>query len=530
MEGMGPMARRARRVFLILGLVLSLLVVAIGPASASKQPPDGVPRLYLPWIPTGAVIDDPRGFPSSGPYYGTVTVQNLEDEEIILYYKATADPENFSDLANFHTTLVGPRASRTIAIPQLQLAADVDGTGVVLAARKSANPASIARIAAVQKQAAPVAIDVDAKTHAGHMTVGGYSALVPFDIAPVIRLPIVQTNSNWNTLIRATNFEAWEDDVEIHLTLRPAGGGEALQFTKVADAGETVTFDLLELGVPEEWVGSAMLSSAEVIGAVAERVKNETNMLIVNSARSAPFNGELQYAPLVFRDWFHWNTGISVVNVEAVPIDVAITYYGMDGEVLDTDDLTLPADSMDFVYRPSGLEEDDSFVGSAAVDATGRFLAVVDEVKYLGDDDDTGHAMSYAVESDAIASAGQSVALPLFQKGSSNDGQGDTSGIQLFNPGSGWVQFSIWVYDQFGVPVLYDPGIMLEGKHGYTFYAFAEQDLPDGLTGAVVVGVIASQGDGALVAVSNNVNYAVQFDGSVSFNLFRIGGFPAPVP
>jgi len=51
---------------------------------------------------------------------------------------------------------------------------------------------------------------------------------------------------------------------------------------------------------------------------------------------------------------------------------------------------------------------------------------------------------------------------------------------------------------------------------GATIYTLDLSEMPAGFQGSAVVGVV---GDGALVGVSNNVNYEVAGDGSAVFNL-----------
>jgi hypothetical protein len=527
------MRKRALHVFLALGLVLSVFAGTLAVGSAQDNDNDNdlnndyPNQSYLPWVPNGSTIDDPRDFGTTGPYYGTITVQNLENDEINVSWTAVRTEESGS-------FTLDPLASTTVTAEGIFGDNDVDGSGVVLTGEEGA------RIAAVQKQAAPVSPDGNAGTGAAHEIVGGYTGLTVDEIGTNLVLPIVQTNNNWNTLIRLTNFGGSAATVD--LTLHEAGGASDPETYELeVRAGGTLTFDLLDRGIPDGWTGSARIESDINVGAVAERVKNETNMLIMNTSQPAE-DGQEQYAPLVFQEWFNWNTGISVANLAGNTNDITITYYDRDGNVADEDTFSVPPNGMDFVYTPSTVlndndEVDEGFVGSAIISGNQPFRSAVDEVKYFGDLPDVNHAMSYMVEDDAIG-LDESLALPLVQKGDMETAFGDTTGIQLFNPTDGNAAVAIWFIDQDGAEALAIPQVVWLGpQEGHTAYTFDFDELPVDFQGSAIIRVLS--GDGQVTAASNNVNYEVQFDGSSSFNLVQSGAvgpepptdlpFPPPV-
>jgi hypothetical protein len=518
---------RLFRLFLALGLSLSLFAGTMATGSAVNGPA-GPTSIYFPWVPNNT----PLG--SLGPFYGTVTIQNLESEEVTVYYKATDDGE-LDDLNEFDDLVLDGRASVTLSAEDLGVPAG--GSGVIVRA-ETVDGEDPAVIAGVQKQAAPVAPAVpvlEATTSAAHHTVGGYTGLTDWDIDDTVVLPIVQTNTGWNTLIRVTNFAQGSEDADVEVTLYPAGGGATWSTDFNLSAGETETIDLLGSGIAPGWVGSAVIESEALVAAVAERHKPVTSMLIMNTSKPTPIaelmdvNGTTQYAPLVFNDYNHWNTGISIANLSSEENDVTITYFDDEGDEVGSDDVTIPANGMNFVYTPAPEENDESgFVGSAIIEGTHPFVGSVDEVKYLGDDDDTGHAMSYMVTADLIG-IGESLALPLAQRGVLATGMGDTTGIQLFNPTDHSVIVWIWFVNQNGVQVSLLPlAVAVGSMESHTVYAFDLAALPDDFYGSAIVRVVG--GAGGITAASNNVNYAVQFDGSAAFNLVKVGNVSIPVP
>lgn len=507
------------RRFIAVNLALLMALVIFLGLSRTADAVDYLPDvMYFPWVPNGEVINDSRGFGSSGPYFGTLTIQNLEDEEIEVFYEVTAT-------GSIGSTTLAAHASTTLTTDDL-FAGDpgINGSGVIAWGQTTSGEVAVpARIAGVQKQAAPTDLTASASTSGDHETVAGYTGLAGADLDVYAVLPIVQTNSNWNTIIRVTNFN---DDKTIDMTLQlnPAGGGAtaSVDLTGVGP-GSTETVDLLSLGLASDWVGSAIVTvegSPANIGAVAERVKNETSMLMMNTSQLLPAVDNTKHAPLVFSNFNFWNTGIAIASLsESDPVDLTITYYDPDGvQIGDPENLTIPPHGMDFVYTPAqpGSSEE-GFVGTAIVEADGPIAGAVDEVKYFGEDLDTGHAMSYMLE-EIDTERGESQVIPLIQKGHVDDEDilhGDTSGVRIFNPSSADALFSAIILDRDGDVHFNNTGV-LGARESITGYMPDVEGLAEGFTGSIVI-------VGPVLAVSNNVNYDVAFDGSASFSPVQTG-------
>jgi hypothetical protein len=309
-------------------------------------------------------------------------------------------------------------------------------------------------------------------------------------------------------------------DDNVTVTLYPAGGGSTWSTNFDLSEGETGTINLLNAGIAEEWVGSAVIASDVHLVALAERVKAETYMLIINA--STPVDDEIlvepigleaasattRFAPLVFKNFHHWNTGISIANLADVGNEVTITYYHVGGTEAESVNLTIPPKSMDFVYTPAISDDPaDIFIGSAVVTGTHPIAGVVDEVKYLGNDLDTGHAMSYTLLSKP-AMLDEALLQPLAQRGTFATGMGDTSGIQIFNPTDESVTVAVMLFSQGGNEPVVPPTVRIIGpRASYNYYLFEVDGVPDGFQGSVIVAV--TEGSGGVVAMSNSVNYAV---------------------
>jgi len=411
------------------------------------------------------------------------------------------------------------------------------------------------RIAGVEKHTVGTA---GARTTSATEAVDGYTAVPQDDVAlagdggAVLEgqsrwvLPIVQTNNGWNTEIFITNVSGKTNSVSA--TFYAAGGqgyageGEMLLSGKTLAAGETVRIDLLDYGFEEGVVGSLWIDATHAVVAGAFRHKVETGMMLTTNAqpRHDTEGSEVKFGPLVFRDYNGWNTGINIANLSSNDNRVTVTYYNYAGNAVATERVTIPARAMEYVYTPAtgnfGIGANQ--ITAVRIEGTQPLVAAIDEVKYLGGQGE-GHAMSYpasfAIEGDYVVGPGDEdgrywydnlLALPLVQKGNPTTGVGDTSGINLFNPDDDEVDAYIQFVDQSGVPVAPTVGaddseapivLPLSAGAGATVYTLNYSEMPAGFQGAAIVGVVGD--DGELVGVSNNVNYAVDGDGSAVYNL-----------
>ena len=103
--------KRFLNLTLALGLVTGLFVGALGSASAETPIGSNNEWLFFPWVPNGEILD------GDGPWYGTVTVQNLENYRINIQFGDTAGME----VDGLATTLEA-HASKTFSAEQLGIA------------------------------------------------------------------------------------------------------------------------------------------------------------------------------------------------------------------------------------------------------------------------------------------------------------------------------------------------------------------------------------------------------------------------
>ena len=192
---------------------------------------------------------------------------------------------------------------------------------------------------------------------------------------------------------------------------------------------------------------------------------------------------------------------------------------------------------MTYFYNPSSPSEDEceqpatdvpgcEYIGGAIIFSEAPVAAVIDGVKYFGNDANVGQAFSYS----ATGNAYTDLAMPLVQKGNPIDGMGATSGINFMNPNAEativdttWINPSGFGASNFGSSIVWVPGYAT----GFVYTMF-HQNLPNGFYGSAIV-----DSELPVVATSANVDYQVDGDGTVVWNLynpcglFRQSGFPS---
>ena len=396
-------------------------------------------------------------------------------------------------------------------------------------------------------------------------------------------IPIAQTNNGWDTILHISLVDPSAPDfTSVTATLYTAGSQGAFgpsvgSFTTTLSQGETWTLDLsADAGIPDGWVGDVWITSDYGVVAVANRQKPETNMAITNqsapsllaitspSAHGSSVAGTqsttlsglyTMVAPLIMKDYNGWNIGINIANISEFTNTVSINFVGPTGSTVGGDSLSIPAKAMEYYYVPAtqDLGLTNGFVGAAILTSLLPFHAAIDEVKYQGQGQDVGQAMSY-IATDAGASAEWCqhadpasrrceqpnaytilhpegnwpfLAMPLIQKGSPYTGLGDTSGINLFNASSdGSTVADVYFFQPSGAlaaPTLQQPYELTLGPLGTaTVYTMDFSEMSAGFQGSAIA--VPVEGSGILFGVSNNVNYDVQGDGSAVYNMVNTWG------
>ena len=401
----------------LLAVLVGLIVPLSGVFSQDVRAQGELQRFYFPWVPNGDQIN------GIGPWHGKLSFQNLDDQTcaVSIYVGRTGSWIKTAQLS------ITSGSSRSISANSLAIPSP--GAPVRLEA--------LCPLTASLKMLTPDGLR--SPWSDGASVVSGYTGLSGSDIDSAESpdgewswyLPIVQTNSDWNSIIRITNFNPTAGaDVTVRLfpsdnVAGDQGAVATIEATVVP--GASVAIDVLEEIETPGWVGFAEIVANEPVGALTVRSKPATKMAITNMATSGVPEPEAERyvlaAPLLFTAFNGWNTGINLANVSSEWADVTIRYFAVAGGLERETDLRLAPWTMEYIYTPNNVEEE-GFVGSATIESNQPIAAAIDEVKY-----ETIEAISYIA-----SSVGQiDAAIPVTFREDPANGRHDNSGINIQN-------------------------------------------------------------------------------------------------
>ncbi|MFW6074490.1 MAG: hypothetical protein ACOC9Y_02780 [Chloroflexota bacterium] len=498
---------RWRHGWLLLAVAVLMATFVPAPDQSSRAQVGDHQSFYLPWVPHN---DTANG---QGPWFGKISIHNLSDDLCAVAIEV-GRPGSWSRTAQLSFPGGASRSisSRSLALPSPGAPVRID---------------SVCPITATVKMVTP---DVDRSPWSdGANVVTGYTGISYDDVQTSIHegrsswfLPIVQTNSGWNSFIRIANLQvsgAADVTIRLYSDDNPLGAdGELLEIERKISVGSTDLVDVLgELHI-QEWVGFAEIEADGAIGVFTTRSKPSTDMAITNVASAAGQPSEegryVLGAPLLFTAYNGWNTGINLANISDQDAEVRIRYYESAGSMIREEQIELRPHSMDYIYTPNDVEEEE-FVGSASIESNVPIIAAVDEVKYR-----TGDGLSYV----ASMLGQQRAAIPITFREDPDEGRHDNSGINIhnLNPDAGQT-VQIRLLDSSGNSILEDPVTLTMPAGGNNFIYLPELD--DIEPGTVATALITSEEPAGFVALSNNVNYSVPGDGAVTFSASGENGY-----
>lgn len=564
------MHRSRLTLFLALTLTLSVFAVSVlsslEDASASEHEAlagfHAVSKQYFPFVPNEAMIGE------TGPWHATMTVKSMQADPITIWVLPDGhfDPEAALTTFTLHSSFesrsltveelgIEPGAMSSLAVAAIDLDVwrDRDSTSA-LALRQTLGLLPQPEISASIKLSSPEPMQDMVWTNPGHKSVDGYTAIPMNDVGwgelsvdcpsgdltscadirgldnvdGMSYLPLVQTNSGWNTLLYVTNVEGATDDastVEVELIPSSNGDEESGWTGRLSmEPGQTWAIDVLE-EVGPGWTGSVRISSEAGTAAVAARHKPETDMLLMNTSAPSRADGEnyALFAPLVYTDFRGWNTGISLANQSDEWNTITVSMYDDTGNLRESFSRRLPSNGQANIYLPGEVDQDATgWIASAVLESESGepFHAAVDQVNY-----ENGSAMSYTLGANGAVAPevrrdNDRLGLPLLQKSRSQLFDGDTTGIQLFNPHQDEnIEVEIRLMTSNGSQTM---EVDIGPRASYNFHVPDMPDIDAGTVGSVVL--TALRGEGEIIAVSNLTNYAVRGDGAVALVLSNGSG------
>jgi hypothetical protein len=484
----------------VAGAFVPVLSSPLQPARAA-----GPTVIYFPWVQHNEMVGN------QGPWFSELMLQNLSDDicPLSIYIGRDGVWVKTTQLSMLRKSS-RPIASRDLGLRDSSAPVRIDAFCDLAASLKSYTPDTL----------------VSPWSDGAHV-VTGYTGVSSVEVAAAQAtdssawvLPIVQTNSGWNTFIRVANVAAVENDVSIELYEAGNAAGAAGVFRTYVMRVPTASVWTLDLATALQvpgWVGFARIVSDAEIAVIAHRVKPSTAMALTNVAvavDSAVAGEQRTLAPLLFNAYNGWNTGINLANPSEQPTSVRVLYYAAGGGMINGIELTLAARSMQYIYTPGNVTTE-GFVGSAAIFSNAPVVGAVDEVKY-----ETTEALSYMTSSLPQTDA----AIPVVFRENPANGHHDNSGINIANLSAvSDQQVQVDLIDPSGVSLLTAPITVTlpAGGNAFVYLPF----VPEIPSGTFASARIMSSHEAGFVAISNDINYAVSGDGSVVFAATGAGGY-----
>lgn len=493
-----------RRHFRTLGLI-SVLLLTLGagalPPAANAQDTSIV---HFPWVPNNEAIS------GLGSWSAVVAFHNVSDTPCALSVFVVQSG------GWTRTAQLSLNAASTRTIAASSLGVPKPGSPMRLEAA--------CQIAASLKQFSPPTSSSPWSDGANVVT--GYTALTSSDVAASRQgadagwvLPLVQTNTGWNTLITVANLGETSAATSLKLYAFDNPNGEAgaeMTFSRSLAAGEAWTLNVEQVLSRVGWIGFARLTSSGDIGVIARRIKPSANMAMTNVGIATSSLAQGSYrtaAPLLFNAYNGWNTGITLANPSTQPATVTVEYMEADGGYIGDTQIVVPPSAMQYIYTPSDVSQA-GFVGSANITSNVPIISSVDEVKY-----ETSDGLSYTT----TGARNTKLVIPMLFRESPQKSKSDNSGISISNLdsiSSTTVQvelLSIYGVDLLDVPIeVFIPA----GSVGVVYLPFVEAIAP----GTIVTARLSASNSTGIVAISNDINYAVAGDGSTVFSATGAAG------
>lgn len=200
------------------------------------------------------------------------------------------------------------------------------------------------------------------------------------------QLPLLYRNFNgWNSGVQVQNLGPQPATVRATYIRSNAPGGP-WQEEKAVPPGSSATFYLpASPGVPDGFVGSATLESVngQPITALVNNINYASGTGSGYNAFGAAGTTPRISAPLIYKNYNGWSTGIQVQNLGPAPAPIRVTYYKQGGGTF-ADQQTAPPNASVTFYLPGKADLPDNFVGSALIESAAGvpIVAIVNSTNY----------------------------------------------------------------------------------------------------------------------------------------------------
>ena len=298
------------------------------------------------------------------------------------------------------------------------------------------------------------------------------------------------TVRKWFSTLEVQNASDTAQNVTLNLY---NSGSSAVAYSKTVSlpGNATYPFNLedAEYAAFGPFGGAVVTGSAPLAGVAFSLTKGRmtnpsTNYLDTMNTQYRAFTadqlGKDVVAPLLYRNFNQWTTGINVVNNSAGPTQVTVTYVNANPAVSGgpwTETKTVGANGMEVFFTPSTPGLPDNFYGSATIHSDSANIAVVvASQRYRA----TG-AEGVAYEGQIPTAATKCVSLPV-----SHNRTTWKTGINLLNLGGGDNTVTLNYYSSAtGIPNAGPQTITIPANSPKTVYMPTDSPTTVGFYGAV---------------------------------------------
>ena len=195
--------------------------------------------------------------------------------------------------------------------------------------------------------------------------------------------PLLFKNAGgWSTGLQVQNTSSREANLVATFVGDPDNGGPWTETATVGAGASTTFYQPANFQLPDGFVGAATVvsDSGQALGGVVNEVRSASTMAtgydVVDRGADSVF------APLAYRSFGGWNSGIQVQNVGAATTTVSVTFYEQNGTAAARVQANVDPGESETYYLPSISQLRRGFIGSAVVTSSGEpIAATVNHIK-----------------------------------------------------------------------------------------------------------------------------------------------------
>lgn len=201
--------------------------------------------------------------------------------------------------------------------------------------------------------------------------------------SPSLFAPLLFKNrGGWNTGLQVQNAGSVATGIDVVYSSSEGENGPWAESLRAAPGASATFYQPANPDLPDEFLGAATVVSSprQPLGAIVNEVRYASRMA---AAYNALLEGDdFAFAPLLYRGFAGWNSGIQVQNLGAAATTVSVRIYGQNGVLVARAVDSIGGHSSRTYYLPAIPAIPSGFVGSAIVNSASEpIAAIVNHVK-----------------------------------------------------------------------------------------------------------------------------------------------------